>query len=222
MEEVLTCSDVRYLSEVLFCTIVTHMSDLYINPLSASHSYCCLLCHLLVVLKVIFANSVDLKEQSDQGPHCLPVCKNRFEKFARIFSRWHIKQTTFSDAGFLGALRVKDWLKFLEAKCDSGKLCCLVIVLINILPTKQKFYTPTYSLPPHHTKESFRDINVFSMSMILYSLFLSFSQQLRFLLYNHFATLFSFSPWPSDNTHVVGKKGAAGSVLQELCLFIIL
>ena len=39
------------------------------------------------------------------GPHCLPVCKNRFEKFARIFSRRH-KQTTFSDAGFLGALRV--------------------------------------------------------------------------------------------------------------------
>ena len=40
------------------------------------------------------------------GPHCLPVCKNRFEKFARIFSRRH-KLTTFSDAGFLGALRVK-------------------------------------------------------------------------------------------------------------------
>ena len=37
------------------------------------------------------------------GPHCLPVCKNRF---ARIFSRRH-KQTTFSDAVFLGALRVK-------------------------------------------------------------------------------------------------------------------
>ena len=39
------------------------------------------------------------------GPHCFPVCKNRFEKFARIFSRRH-KQTAFSDAGFLGALRV--------------------------------------------------------------------------------------------------------------------
>ena len=47
-----------------------------------------------------------LKEQSDLGPHCLPVRKNRFEKFARIFSRRH-KQTTFSDAGFLGVLRVK-------------------------------------------------------------------------------------------------------------------
>ena len=46
------------------------------------------------------------QEQSDLGPHCLPVCKNRFGKFARIFSRQH-KQTTFTDAGFLGALRVK-------------------------------------------------------------------------------------------------------------------
>ena len=44
------------------------------------------------------------QEQSDLSPRCLPVCKNRFEKFARIFSRQH-KQTTFSDAGFLGALR---------------------------------------------------------------------------------------------------------------------
>ena len=38
----------------------------------------------------------------DLGPHCLPVCKNRFEKFARIFSRRH-KQTTFSDVGGLAA-----------------------------------------------------------------------------------------------------------------------
>ena len=46
-----------------------------------------------------------LYEQSDLGPHCLPVCKNRFEKFARIFRRRQ-KQTTFSDADFLGVLRV--------------------------------------------------------------------------------------------------------------------
>ena len=62
-----------------------------------------------MILKVIFANSVDpdqtASDQSDQGLHCLPVCKNRFEKFTRIFSRRH-KQTTFSDAGFLGILRV--------------------------------------------------------------------------------------------------------------------
>ena len=55
----------------------------------------------------MFANSVDPDQTapSDQGPHCLPVCKNRYEKSARIFSRRH-KQTTFSDAVFLGALRV--------------------------------------------------------------------------------------------------------------------
>ena len=57
-----------------------------------------------MILKVIFANSVD-PDQSDMGPHCLPVSKNRFEKSARIFSRRH--KQTFSDAVFLGALRVK-------------------------------------------------------------------------------------------------------------------
>ena len=46
-----------------------------------------------------------------KGPHCLPVCKNRFEKFARIFSRRH-KQMTFSDASFLGVLRVNVYTKF--------------------------------------------------------------------------------------------------------------
>ena len=57
-----------------------------------------------MILKIIFANSVD-PDQSDKSPHCLPACKIRFEKFARIFSRRH-KQTTFSDAGFLGILKV--------------------------------------------------------------------------------------------------------------------
>ena len=65
---------------------------------------CRLLCPLLVILQVISANSVDPDQTAPLG-HCLPVCKNRFKKFARIFSRRH-KQTTFSDAGFLGALRV--------------------------------------------------------------------------------------------------------------------
>ena len=47
----------------------------------------------------------DCSSSVDLGPHCLPVCKNRFEKFARIFSRQH-KQTPFSDAGILGVFRV--------------------------------------------------------------------------------------------------------------------
>ena len=82
-----------------------------------------------MILKVIFANSVD-PDQTAQGPHCLPVCKNRFEKFARIFSRRHKqrfekfarifsrrhKQTMFSDAGFLGTLRVKKELHKVRSK----------------------------------------------------------------------------------------------------------
>ena len=37
---------------------------------------CRLLCHLLVIFKVIFANCVDPgQEQSDQGPHCLLYAK---------------------------------------------------------------------------------------------------------------------------------------------------
>ena len=59
-----------------------------------------------MILKVISANSVDPDQTADLDPHCLPVCKSRFEKFARIFSRRH-KQTKFSDAVFLGILRVK-------------------------------------------------------------------------------------------------------------------
>ena len=60
-----------------------------------------------MILKVIFVNSVDPDQTAplDLGPHCLPVCKNMFEKFARIFSRRH-KQETFSVAGFLGFLRL--------------------------------------------------------------------------------------------------------------------
>ena len=63
----------------------------------ANHNNCRLLCHLLVILKVIFANSVD----PDQGPRCLPVCKNRYEKFARIFSADNINGRHFQMQVFL-------------------------------------------------------------------------------------------------------------------------
>ena len=49
---------------------------------------------------------IQIRLLSDLGPYSLSVFKHRFEKFARIFSRRH-KQTTFSDADFLGVLRVK-------------------------------------------------------------------------------------------------------------------
>ena len=84
--------------------ICIYLIRVHFNPKTANHNNCRLLCHLLVILKVIFANSLDPDQTAH--PHCLPVCKNRFEKFARIFSRRH-KQTIFSDAGFLGILRVK-------------------------------------------------------------------------------------------------------------------
>ena len=65
--------------------------------------------------------------QSDLGPHCLPVCKNRFEKFARIFSRRQ-KQTTFSDADSLGVLRVKTW----SPTEDSNQPCRLVRIFSGL------------------------------------------------------------------------------------------
>ena len=95
------------LTWVVLDEIENYADQICFNPLFANSNNYRLLCHLFVILKVIFANSVDPdQDRSDQGPHCLPVCKNRFEKFARIFSRRH-KQTTFSDAGVLGILRVK-------------------------------------------------------------------------------------------------------------------
>ena len=60
---------------------------------------------ILVCYVVCLCGPKSDSEQSDQGPHWLLVCKNRFEKLARIFSRRH-EQMTFSDAGFLGVLRV--------------------------------------------------------------------------------------------------------------------
>ena len=59
-----------------------------------------------MILKVISVNSVD-SDQTLIWVHtvCL-YAKIGLIKFARIFSRHH-KQTTFSDAGFLGVLRVK-------------------------------------------------------------------------------------------------------------------
>ena len=79
-----------------------------------------------------------LLEQSDLGPHCLPVSKNRFGKFARIFSRRH-KQTTFSDVGFLGVLRVKN-----NRKIISKEILPLPLILEKRLSnTKESMRTST-------------------------------------------------------------------------------
>ena len=98
----------------------THMFSWTINPQSASHNYCCLLCHLLVILKVISANSVDSDQTAPRSSliRVHNVClyaKSMFEKFARRCSRRH--NQTFSDAGFLGALRVKTnsmWIPLMD------------------------------------------------------------------------------------------------------------
>ena len=67
--------------------------------------------------------------------------KNRFEKSARIFSRQH-KQTTFSDAVFLGALRVKEtgctWQIFYHFKQErtsvtSCLLSCTPVYILKML-----------------------------------------------------------------------------------------
>ena len=76
---------------------------------------CFVFCWLL--LKVIVANSVDPDQTAPLGAvwsgstlfayTCICLyAKSMVEKFARRCSRRH-KQTTFSDAGFLGILRVK-------------------------------------------------------------------------------------------------------------------
>ena len=66
------------------------------------------------------------------SPHCLPVCKNRFEKFARIISRRHI-QTTISDEDFLCIIKVKLATEepnlFHHTVCDYTRICFIVLQL---------------------------------------------------------------------------------------------
>ena len=50
------------------------LSTSYFNPLTANHKNDRLLCHLLVILKVIFANNLD-PDQTNQGPHYLLYAK---------------------------------------------------------------------------------------------------------------------------------------------------
>ena len=79
-----------------------------------THYSCRLLCRLLVIIKVIFANNVDPDqtaplEQSDWVRTVCLYAKIGLKSLHENFSRQQ-KQTTFSDAGFLGVLRVNRWL----------------------------------------------------------------------------------------------------------------
>ena len=135
----------------------------------SNHNNCRLLCLLLVILKVISANSVYPDQTAPFRSSLIwvhTVCryaKNSFEKFARIFSRRH-KQTTLSDAVFLGAVRVNDpgfidfqtrrghfknlGVKSLTECLLSGKLCIRTAYsgrLLSLITCEKSFYL-CYSL----------------------------------------------------------------------------
>ena len=82
-------------------------SHCLVNPRSTNHNnclyfknHCCKQCRS----SLIWVHTV-----------CL-YAKCKFEKFARRCSRGH-KQTTFSDADFLGALRLRFFLKYTLQSC---------------------------------------------------------------------------------------------------------
>ena len=110
---------------------------LAIKPKSANHNNCRLLCLLPVTLKFIAANSVDPRSDCSFKSSLIwvhTVClyaKCKFEKFARRCSRRH-KQTTFSDADFLGALRVNTSLVCKSFLSDT--FCHLYFFNLYVLP----------------------------------------------------------------------------------------
>ena len=87
----------------LICTIYLLYIELALVILN--HNNCCLLCHLLVILKDIFANSVDLDQTAPLRSliRVLAVYAKIGLKRLQEFSRRH-KQT---NAGSLGILKVK-------------------------------------------------------------------------------------------------------------------
>ena len=83
-----------------------------------------------------------------------PVCQNTksmFEKFASRCGRRH-KQTTFSDAGFLGVLRVKSLRLAIWVKFSAGDIVKYVFL---ISPKKQDLTFHANSL---HWKQFARNI----------------------------------------------------------------
>ena len=101
-----------------------------------------------------------LWEQSDQGPHCLPVCKNSFEKFERMFSRRH-KQTTFSDAGFLAILRVKmvDLLPFVKGDNFCNFLFAFLYTDHLLKKSRHAFYSTFRPLFQKGAKSSLSELS---------------------------------------------------------------
>ena len=73
-----------------------------------------------MILKVIFANSID-PDQTAPLLHTVCLYAKIGLKSLQEYSADDIKQTTFSDAGFLGILRVK--LLFSHF-CNDTVFCC--------------------------------------------------------------------------------------------------
>ena len=77
------------------------------NPLTANHNNCHLPCHLLIILKVIFANSVDPDQTALIWGHTVCLYAKMGLKSLQEYSADDINRRKFSDAGFLGILKVK-------------------------------------------------------------------------------------------------------------------
>ena len=73
------------------------------------------------------------------GSTLFAVSKNRFEEFARIFSRRH-KQMTFSDAGFLGILRVKVIVHVIIID-QWNQIACLYEIQVTVIYSSTIFAT---------------------------------------------------------------------------------
>ena len=140
VKEPLVCSDGQQGSDQTVQTQTESWLDAYVwrytflhcSPYIELWNNCHLLCLLLVIFKSHFRKQCGPRSDCSFRSSLIwvhTVCryaKNSFERVARIFSRRH-KQTTFSDAVFLGALRVKCsqlkkklfvltvWLEFLSA-----------------------------------------------------------------------------------------------------------
>ena len=112
----------KFFSSQLILILVTFFfiqnMDHFPNPSSASHNKCCPFCCLLNCFKIFF-DSIDpdqtapvllLQEQSDLGPHCMPLYLHMLLMLANLSSS-RLKQTTFSDAFF-------DTLKIYNIECS--------------------------------------------------------------------------------------------------------
>ena len=99
-----SCIDLHFFLSLPLCKSNQYNYVIVLNFFNANHNSCRLLCHLLVILKFIFANSVD----PDQTARVHTICL-----YAKIdlksldeFSADDINRRHFQMQGFLGILRI--------------------------------------------------------------------------------------------------------------------